>query len=141
MELENVIFGAEAYIYIKHKAEGAFRFYKSIECYNCYGQLVSSGECLLFPSKDQRDWTKFKVKKEKFDPYTLKPFDRVLVRYTEMERWRADFLSFVYKPIDEEMCHTIGSGPVHIAIPYNDDTKYLVGTTDDCPDYYKWWEE
>ena len=37
-------------------------------------------ECLLFPSKDNRDWSKFKPKKERFDPKTLKPFDKVLVR-------------------------------------------------------------
>ena len=29
---------------------------------------IEQGECLLFPSKDQRDWSKFKVKKPKFDP-------------------------------------------------------------------------
>lgn len=43
------------------------------------------GECVLFPSKDQRDWSKFerfwdKPKVEKFDPKTLQPFDKVLVR-------------------------------------------------------------
>lgn len=26
-------------------------------------------------------------------------------------------------------------------IPYNDETEHLVGTSDDCPDFYKWWEE
>ena len=39
-----------------------------------------SGECTLFPSKEQRDWSKFKPKKPKFDPKTLQAFDRVLVR-------------------------------------------------------------
>ena len=42
-----------------------------------------SASCLLWPSKDCRDWSKFKApwyKKEKFDPKTLKTFDRVLVR-------------------------------------------------------------
>ena len=38
------------------------------------------GECVLFPSKDQRDWSKFKIKKPKFDPKTLQPYMRVLVR-------------------------------------------------------------
>ena len=33
-----------------------------------------NGECLLFPSKDQRDWSKFKPKQPKFDPKTLQPF-------------------------------------------------------------------
>ena len=26
-------------------------------------------------------------------------------------------------------------------IPYNYDTKHLVGTTDDVPDFYKYWED
>lgn len=26
-------------------------------------------------------------------------------------------------------------------IPYNDDTKSLIGTADDCAEYYKWWEK
>ena len=44
-----------------------------------------NGECTLFPSKDQRDWSKFvrfwdKPKVDKFDPKTLQPFDKVLVR-------------------------------------------------------------
>lgn len=33
-----------------------------------------NGECILFPSKEQRDWSKFTApwyKKEKFDPKTL----------------------------------------------------------------------
>lgn len=39
------------------------------------------GECTLFPSKDQRDWSKFerfwnKPKVEKFDVDTLQTFDR-----------------------------------------------------------------
>ena len=39
-------------------------------------------ECILFPSKDQRDWSKFTApwyKKERFDPKTLTAFDKVLV--------------------------------------------------------------
>ena len=43
-----------------------------------------NGECVLFPSKDQRDWTKFErfwdTKVDRFDPKTLHPFDKVLVR-------------------------------------------------------------
>ena len=30
---------------------------------------------------------------------------------------------------------------LQMCIPYNDETKHLIGTTNDCPDYYKWWEE
>ena len=47
--------------------------------------LYGIGECTLFPSKDQRDWSKFerfwdKPKVERFDPKTLQPFDRILAR-------------------------------------------------------------
>ena len=43
----------------------------------------TSVEPMLFPSREQRDWRKWvcpKPKKPKFDPKTLKPFDRVLTR-------------------------------------------------------------
>ena len=26
-------------------------------------------------------------------------------------------------------------------IPYNDETKHLVGTTDEAPEFYKYWED
>lgn len=102
------------------------------------------GECTLFPSKEQRDWFKFvrfwdKPKVEKFDPMALQPFDKVLVRDNQKEKWWCDFFAFMENgkrfPV---MC----AGIIYqTCIPYNDDTKHLVGTTDDCPEYYKWWEE
>ena len=52
------------------------------------------GECALLPSKEQRDWSKFTapwLKKEKFDPNTLKPFDKVLVKHGELSIWGANF--------------------------------------------------
>ena len=60
------------------------------------------GECCLFPSKDQRDWSKFSApwyKKEKFDPMTLQPFDRVIARSTLNSKWRCTFFSHL---IDDE---------------------------------------
>ena len=101
------------------------------------------GECTLFPSKNQRDWSKFKrfwdnSKIEKFDVNTLQPSDKVLVRYAENRVWLPDF--FGYKDGIDVMC--VANGWVKgECIPYNEETKYLVGTTNDCPNYYKWWEE
>ena len=48
------------------------------------GRLLDEfpGECTLFPSKEQRDWSKFNVKKHRFDPKTFQPFDKVLARCT-----------------------------------------------------------
>ena len=98
-------------------------------------------ECLLFPSKEQRDWSKFTApwyKKERFDPKTLKPFDRVLCK-NGLDMWRCDFFSSY---METYMCQNVCiSGSYSYCIPYNDDTKHLVGTTDEAPEYYKYWND
>ena len=99
------------------------------------------GECTLFPSKEQRDWSKFerfwdKPKVEKFDPKTLQPFDKVLIRNVDNGFWNAAFFSY----IAGQWVNCVGSGTAE-CIPYNEETKHLVGTKEDCPEFYKWWEE
>ena len=107
------------------------------------GLLLScfDGECTLFPSKDQRDWSKFKVKKPKFDPKTLKPFDKVLVRDSNAFNWVCDFFSHIGEPYNIYMCISIVGGGFKQCIPYNDDTKHLAGTNKEAPEYYKYWED
>ena len=102
-----------------------------------------NGECTLFPSKDQRDWSKFerswdKPKIEKFDPKTLQPFDKVLVRDVSTSDWYVDFFSN-FNDRGEFIC--IGGCHWTMGIPYNEETKHLVGTTKYCSEYYKWWEK
>lgn len=102
------------------------------------------GECVLFPSKDQRDWSKFerfwdKPKIDRFDPKTLQPFDKVLVK-DDYEIWQVEFFSHISQREPEGWCQCSGDR-YYFCIPYNEETKHLVGTTDDCPEYYKWWEE
>lgn len=101
-----------------------------------------NGECILFPSQTQRDWSKFTVpwyKKEKFDPKTLKAFDRVLVRNFKTIKWRCEHFSYFdggnYNPCIASFCSYA------FCIPYNDDTRHLVGTTDEAPEYYRYWED
>ena len=99
------------------------------------------GESILFPSKDQRDWSKFKPKKPKFDPKTLQPFDRVLVRDNNdnSESWRCDLFSHITTGcLYGFIC--VGNG-YHYCIPYNDDTKHLVDTAEEAPEYYRYWED
>ena len=107
------------------------------------GRCSSSydGECVLFPSKDQRDWGKFKSKKQsKFDPKALQPFDRVLVKNSGFP-WRCDIFSY-YQRNKRITCHCISDDYIYDrCIPYNDDTKHLVGTTKEAPEYYRYWEE
>lgn len=108
---------------------------------------ITDSECILFPSKDQRDWSKFTApwyKKEKFDPNTLKPFDKILVkRYDNI--WVATLLSHSETHtyglgISYLKFTTINNGLYESCIPYNNDTKHLVGTTEEAPEYYRYWE-
>ena len=102
-----------------------------------------NGECTLFPSKDQRDWSKFKrfwdKQKEKFDPKTLKPFDKVLAKDGFSSKWTCSFFSHM----DNDVSFPVycSGGYFKVCIPFNEETKHLVGTSDDCPEYYKWWKD
>lgn len=110
---------------------GDAEFARNGKYYNEYG-----GECVLFPSKDQRDWSKFKVPVEKFDYNTLQPFDKVLVRDSDDSFWKCNFLSHMSK----HTAYCVGSYWIQM-IPYNGETKHLVGTTDRPDEKYIWWEE
>ena len=106
------------------------------------------GECMLFPNKEQRDWNKFNVpnhKKAKFDPKTLKPFDKVLVRFGLEYDWECTLFShFVndFNKFDDTFIsyYVCGSTRYKYCIPYNDDTKHLVGTNKEAPEFYRYWE-
>ena len=100
-----------------------------------------NGECTLFPSKDQRDWSKFKAalyKKERFDPKTLNEFDRVIYQ-KGLNKWRCDFFSSYNE--DSGFPNVCIGGSYQKCIPYNDETKHLLGTTDEAPEYYRYWED
>ena len=163
-------------------------------------KIECDGECILFPSKDQRDWSKFvapwynkeenlikpkfkvgdiirhkgadkgdvyeiskvyndsyglfgssrplymkyqdvyELVPNKFDPKTLKPFDKVLVRDDYKECWLCRFFSHIVDGIHIYKYITIGSA-FKYCIPYNDETKHLVGTTEEAPGFYKYWDD
>ena len=176
------------------------------------GQIYanSNGECALFPSKDQRDWSKFSApwlekqgedapsqpnerawlylvsdvltwkdgigqylddlrvqelakilcskyeqklynpsvlsyssntrkNGQKFDPNTLEPFDKVLAR-DDGEEWNCVFFSHIVKDEDTHP-YACGYDMFTYCIPYNDDTKHLVGTNEDAPEFYRYWED
>lgn len=93
------------------------------------------GECVLFPSKNQRDWSKFKMPVKKFNYDTLQPFDKVLVRDSDNSFWKCNFLSQMFNHI----AYCVGSYWDQM-IPYNDETKHLIGTTDMPDKKYIWWK-
>ena len=160
-------------------------------------------ECLLFPSKDQRDWSKFSApwykklvepkfkagdkivnslaeymgapgskgkiseitddkyiftdgsyifisnqdswelvsnKKPKFNPKILNAFDRVIVR-NEYDEWTCTLFSHIRNTPDTRfICATCESLYIY-CVPYNDETKHLVGTDEEAPEYYRYWED
>ena len=77
------------------------------------------------------------VKEEgpKFDPKTLQPFDKVLIRDKEGDKWRCN----LFCHINEELMRKyfcVFDNWIY-CIPYNEDTKNLVGTTDEAPEFYR----
>ena len=106
-------------------------------------EIIGNGKCILFPSKDQRDWSKFTApwyKKDKFDPKTLQPFDKVLVKGCVSNTWKCGLFSHVKD--DASLYKYSCAGDAYaVCIPYNEDTKHLVGTTEEAPEYYRYWEE
>ena len=98
---------------------------------------VTSPEAMLYPSREQRDWSKFTapwLKKERFDPKTLKPFDKIIFKGHGM--WFCGLFSHIH---NSYAC--IGETYYKCVIPYNDETKHLVGTKDEAPEYYRYWED
>ena len=87
--------------------------------------------------------TNINKKKERFDPKTLKAFDRVLARIDGGDAycWFADFVS---TPAIEEydiLPCIMSNKDAEMIIPYNDETKHLVGTIREAPEFYRYWEE
>ena len=112
------------------------------ESFTSAGQILRfRGECTLFPSKDQKDWSEFRkqnIKKGKFDPNKLKPFDKVLVRDIDSEIWKCSFFSsIVPRPAYKYRCT---DDCWACCVPYNDDTKHLIGTKEEAPDNYRYWD-
>ena len=117
-----------------------------VTCVTKYGRgnidYENEGECILFPSKEQRDWSKFTApwyKKDKFDPKTLKPFNKVLVRDSGSHIWVCNLFSHIIENKSFSY-RCVGSSYIY-CIPYNDDTKHLVGTANEAPEYYRYWED
>lgn len=80
-----------------------------------------------------------KLVKDKFDPKTLKPFDKVLARDSHNATWFCK--SFSHIDLSKFYKYATNGGLYRYCIPYNDDTKHLVGTTEEAPEFYRHWED
>lgn len=114
------------------------------ESFTADGKMIREheGECTLFPSKDQRDWDKFTApwyKKERFNPKTLKPFDKVLVRNDCREMWKCNLFSHISEFV--RYPYIVIENGYRYCIPFNNDTIHIAGTRKEAPEYYRYWED
>ena len=87
---------------------------------------------------NQDSW---KLVPDRFDPNTLKPFDRVLVRDYYTDKWVGSIFLHIEPEDDFHYVVCIPNSTWKYCIPYNDDTKHLVGTTNNAPEFYRYWED
>lgn len=79
-----------------------------------------------------------KLEKERFDISTFKPFDRVLVRDSDNGDWTCDLFSHYRGKVFYMFCCV--SCNYRCCIPYAGN-EHLCGTSDDCEEIYKIWED
>ena len=103
---------------------------------------LACGKFLINIIKTHPDYKELELPKPHYDISNFKPFDKVLVRDENSEKWVATFYSHYrsgenYHPYNFV---TIGIDDVWIqCIPFNEETKHLLGTTDMCPEEYINW--
>jgi hypothetical protein len=117
---------------IKHKSEDAIgRIEKIVD--NVYHVDYSFDDGVVYVGLKSQD--DYELVPNKFDITTLKPFDKVLVRDNNEQLWLADLFGFYRKTLYPFMC--VGHY-TNQCIPY-EGNEHLLGTTDDCDEYYKNW--
>lgn len=100
-----------------------------------YNIAVTNNTGIFVPIADQDDW---ELVPNKFDITTLKRFEKVLVRGDVGQKWTHDFFGFIDK---DKGCPFVCVGHYVIqCIPY-EGNEHLLGKTDDCDEYYKYWKE
>lgn len=120
---------------IRHKYAKS-RIERIILSYGKIGYWTSTNGWIAYENQDDYELVPYK-----FDINTLKPFDKILVRLTKDGVWNATFFSHY----DEKVkwgCYrfvTTSSKSYSMCIPYKDN-EHLLGTSDDCDDYYKTWK-
>lgn len=84
---------------------------------------TEQSECLLFPSKDNRDWNKFNLPAK-----TFKPFDKVLVRDDINEKWILSIFGCYEDEVDKDFPYVCINGRYVCCIPY-EGNEHLLNTT------------
>ena len=136
----SIYFGKKPY-----KGEYAWSFYDHLSM-----NFADIPDKNLFPEVKWEDETPTEVEikivdssqkqtQKKFDPKSLKPFDKVLVR-NDYDIWQVEFFSHICQHDPKGWCQCSGDS-YYFCIPYDEETKHLVGTTQDAPQHYRYWED
>lgn len=89
--------------------------------------------------KNQDDWELLYT--DKFDITTLKPYDKILTRRSSNTIWIPQLFSCLDSDL-KDYCNkfvVVGGCSFKHCIPY-EGNEHLIGTTNDCAEYYKTWE-
>ena len=129
---------------IRHKTTNKDDIYEISKVYDDSYGLV--GFTWMIYMKYQDD---YELVPNKFDIYTLKPFDKVLVRNGKQDKWQTGLFSYLEekklgidygsytKYFKGITTYNVNSDFYNYCIPYNYDTKHLVGTTKEAPEFYQ----
>lgn len=81
---------------------------------------------------------KLKEEKPRFDPKTLEDFQKVLYRSSSADWWRLGFFEYYNEELENKFW-VVGQDvqPYEQCVPYNEETKSLVGTTEEAPEFYR----
>lgn len=107
--------------------------YKKVRFFLSDGKFDESGEIMLFPSKECKNWDNCRL--AKFDISSLKPYDKVLIKEEEDGCWVPTLISYV---TTSEVFVIEKNDPVEYVIPY-EPNKHLVGKFEDPDKYYITW--
>lgn len=103
------------------------------ECYGYESMILKGIGSICFSEQDNYEFFP-----NKFEITTLKPFYKVLVRPDNRVCWECDFFSsYDSTGRDFGKFHCVG-GWYKECIPY-EGNEHLLGTTNDCSDFYKTW--
>ena len=102
-------------------------------------------ECLLFPSKDNKDWNtlystlvregyKYDKEQHKLMKQEFKPFDKVLVRDDINEEWIPSIFGCYEDEVDKDFPYVCLNGRYCYCIPY-EGNEHLLNTPNTLKDY------
>ena len=94
---------------------------------DCNGHYDTLGECMLFPSKENKDWDSFVINMTQRNN-TFKPFDKVVVKKNKNEKWTANIFSHYNDDSCIDYPYVCITGICTHCLPYNELTEGLIGT-------------